>query len=154
MFNLAKFIGGFLGGFLLVSPLLAEPLQYKLGRIATDREIAGWDISIGPDGSNLPEAKGTVLQGEKLYQTKCAYCHGEFGEAVGRWPVLMGGEESLATTEPEKRLVVTGPTQRLSSATSVGQCLSTIHNRSLMRKPTLSRPMSFTSTTWWMRNLS
>ena len=108
MFNLAKFIGGFLGGLLLVSPLLAEPLQYKLGRIATDKEIAGWDISIGPDDSNLPEAKGTVLQKEKLYQTNCAYCHGEFGEAVGRWPVLIGGEESLATTEPVKRLVVTG----------------------------------------------
>ena len=128
MFNLAKFIGGFLGGLLLVSPLLAEPLQYKLGRIATDKEIAGWDISIGPDDSNLPEAKGTVLQKEKLYQTNCAYCHGEFGEAVGRWPVLMGGEESLATTEPVKTVgSYRGPTQRLSSATSVGQCLSTIH---------------------------
>ena len=56
MFNSAKFIGGFLGSLLLVSPLLAEPLQHKLGRIATDKEIAGWDISIGPDGSNLPEA--------------------------------------------------------------------------------------------------
>ena len=69
MFNSAKFIGGFLGSLLLAFPLLAEPLQYKLGRTATDKEIAGWDISIGPDGSNLPEAKGTVPQGEKLYQT-------------------------------------------------------------------------------------
>ena len=102
MFNSAKFVGGFLGSLLVVSPLLAEPLQHKLGRIATDKEIAGWDISVGPDGSNLPDAKGNVLQGEKLYQTKCAYCHGEFGEAVGRWPVLMGGEESLATMEPVK----------------------------------------------------
>ena len=39
MLNSAKFIGGFLGSLLLVSPLLAEPLQYKLGRIATDKEI-------------------------------------------------------------------------------------------------------------------
>ena len=147
MFNSAKFIGGFLGSLLLVTPLLAESLQYKLGRIATDKEIAGWDISIGPDGSNFPEAKGTVHQGEKLYQTKCAYCHGEFGEAVGRWPVLMGGEESLASMEPLKT-VGSYPTQRPSSAISVGQCLSTIHNRSLMRKPTLSRPTFSTSTIW------
>lgn len=101
MYNLAKIFAGLFGGFLLAAPLLqAEPMTYKFGQIATDREIAGWDISVGPDGSNLPDARGTVMQGEKLFQTKCAYCHGEFGEAVDRWPALMGGNDSLASTEP------------------------------------------------------
>ena len=38
MFNSAKFIGGFLGSLLLVSPLLAEPLQYKLGALPQTRK--------------------------------------------------------------------------------------------------------------------
>jgi cytochrome c len=105
MFNLGKFVAGVLGATLLLAGTAsAEALKYKFGRIVTDKEVAGWDISISPDGANLPEASGTVVQGEKLYQTKCAYCHGDFGEAVDRWPALMGGESSLKTLEPTKTI--------------------------------------------------
>ena len=69
MFNLAKFFGGLIGSLLIASSLIAEPLHFKLGRIATDKKIAGWDISVGPDESNLPDAKGNVLHGERLYLT-------------------------------------------------------------------------------------
>ena len=34
-----------------------------VGRIATQEEIAGWDIDIGPDGHGLPVGKGTVKAG-------------------------------------------------------------------------------------------
>ncbi len=65
-------------------------------------EIAGWDIAIRPDGHNLPVGKGTVKQGEPLYVERCASCHGEFGESAGRWPILSGGNGSLATHDPVK----------------------------------------------------
>ena len=39
--------------------------------------------------------RGTVKQGEEIFQERCASCHGEFGEGAGRWPVLAGGQGSL-----------------------------------------------------------
>jgi S-disulfanyl-L-cysteine oxidoreductase SoxD len=73
-----------------------------IGRAATAQEIAGWDIAIRPDGKGLPVGKGTVKQGEALYLTRCAACHGEFGESAGRWPILMGGAGTLAGHDPVK----------------------------------------------------
>ncbi|MBM3526656.1 MAG: cytochrome c [Alphaproteobacteria bacterium] len=73
-----------------------------IGREATTQEIAGWDIDIRPDGHGLPPGKGTVKQGEDIYMTQCAACHGEFGESAGRWPIVSGGSGSLATHDPVK----------------------------------------------------
>jgi mono/diheme cytochrome c family protein len=73
-----------------------------IGRVAQPQDIAGWDIAIRPDGHGLPPGKGTVKQGETLYMERCAACHGEFGESAGRWPILSGGNGSLASPEPIK----------------------------------------------------
>ena len=43
--------------------------HYGIGRTATDAEIAGWNIDIGRDGSNLPPGSGTVAHGWLLAQT-------------------------------------------------------------------------------------
>lgn len=75
-----------------------------LGRVATAEEIAAWDIDIRPDGAGLPEGRGTVAEGEPLYSDNCAVCHGDFGEAVDRWPVLAGGHDSLTHDRPEKTI--------------------------------------------------
>ena len=73
-----------------------------IGSTATAEMIAGWDIDIRPDGTGLPDGEGSVAEGEKLYEAKCASCHGLFGEGAGRWPVLAGGEGTLDTAHPEK----------------------------------------------------
>lgn len=73
-----------------------------LGRTALPEEIAAWDIDVRPDGKGLPVGKGSVKQGEEVFLAQCASCHGEFGEAVGRWPVLVGGRGSLTHDNPEK----------------------------------------------------
>lgn len=73
-----------------------------IGRAATPQEIAGWDIDIRPDGHGLPPGKGTVAEGEPLYMERCAACHGEFGESAGRWPMIAGGQGTLATHDPVK----------------------------------------------------
>lgn len=78
----------------------AKPLG--IGRLAKPDEIAGWNISIRPDGQGLPPGKGTVKDGEALYVERCAACHGEFGESAGRWPILMGGAGTLAGSDPVK----------------------------------------------------
>lgn len=92
----------FLMTFLAVVPALAETGAYGIGSPATAKEIAGWDIDIRPDGKGLPPGSGSVEDGETLYEEKCASCHGSFGEGVGRYPVLSGGEGTLTEERPEK----------------------------------------------------
>jgi mono/diheme cytochrome c family protein len=75
-----------------------------LGRPALPEEVKAWDIDVRPDGQGLPEGKGSVSDGEALFQTKCSSCHGEFGEGAGRWPVLAGGKDSLTSDRPEKTI--------------------------------------------------
>ena len=83
---------------------IALPAKLGVGREATTAEVAGWDIDVRPDGQGLPQGKGTVAQGEAIYQAQCAACHGEFGEGKDRWPVLAGGHGSLKHDRPEKTI--------------------------------------------------
>lgn len=75
-----------------------------LGREALPEEIKAWSIDVRPDGQGLPVGKGTVRQGDELFQAQCASCHGEFGQGNGRWPVLAGGQGSLKDDRPEKTI--------------------------------------------------
>jgi cytochrome c len=86
----------------LVTPALAG--SFNLGREATKDEVAAWDIDVRPDGAGLPEGKGTVAQGEEVFAEQCASCHGDFGEGVGRWPVLAGGQDTLKSDRPVKTI--------------------------------------------------
>lgn len=83
---------------------LREGGTFHLGRKATEDEIAAWDIDVRPDGTGLPEGSGTVADGEVLFTDNCAVCHGDFGEGVGRWPVLAGGQDTLTKERPEKTI--------------------------------------------------
>jgi len=76
--------------------------EYNIGASASAQEIAGWDIDIRPDGMGLPVGSGNAVNGEETYETFCASCHGVFGEGEGRWPVLTGGEGTLAEERPVK----------------------------------------------------
>jgi S-disulfanyl-L-cysteine oxidoreductase SoxD len=80
----------------------APASKQGIGRAAHADELKAWSISILPDGRGLPVGKGTAKKGEELFVEKCAACHGEFGEGVGRWPVLAGGTGSLKNDRPEK----------------------------------------------------
>jgi hypothetical protein len=77
---------------------------YGLGREALPEEVEAWDIDIRPDGKGLPEGSGTVAEGEQLFADNCAFCHGDFGEGIDRWPVLAGGFDSLNGTNPVKTI--------------------------------------------------
>ena len=53
-----------------------------LGQPLTESDVQPWDISILPDGSNLPPGSGTAAQGAKIFAEKCAMCHGENGKGA------------------------------------------------------------------------
>jgi cytochrome c len=86
---------------LLALPTLAAaaPLQYGFGKAATKQEIAGWDIDVRPDGKGLPKGRGSVAEGQAIYDDKCASCHGTFGES-NSYLQIAGGVGSLATDQP------------------------------------------------------
>ena len=70
-----------------------------LGRPATEAQIAGWDISILPDGTGLPPGGGTPAAGAAVYAQKCQACHGDKGVG-GPNDRLAGGQGTLTTATP------------------------------------------------------
>ena len=74
-------------------------LKYGFGQPATPAEIAGWDIDVRPDGTGLPEGRGSVANGQKIYDEKCASCHGTFGES-NSYLQIAGGVGTLGTDQP------------------------------------------------------
>ncbi len=62
-----------------------------IGREATPREVAAWDIDVRPDFKGLPKGQGSVSQGQDVWEAKCASCHGVFGEANSTFSPLVGG---------------------------------------------------------------
>jgi mono/diheme cytochrome c family protein len=87
---------------LTAAPSLASDRPFNLGTIATAEEVAGWDIDVRPDGLGAPVGMGTAIDGEDIYAERCAACHGDFGEAVDNWPVLVGGASTLDDKDPVK----------------------------------------------------
>jgi len=97
-----RFLKGLTLAALIMLP--AQAGQLGLGREATPAEISAWDIDVRPDGLGLPEGRGTVAEGEEIFAERCAICHGDFGEGVGRWPVLAGGQDTLKDNRPVKTI--------------------------------------------------
>ncbi|WP_316151818.1 c-type cytochrome [Cupriavidus sp. BIC8F] len=77
-----------------------------LGRTATPAEVAAWDIDVRPDFQGLPRGSGTVAQGQRVWDGKCASCHGDFGESNEVFSPLVGG----TTAEDIRRGRVDGMT--------------------------------------------
>ena len=75
----------------------------NLGRPATPAEVAGWDISIPPDGTGLPPGNGTPEQGAVVYAQKCQACHGEKGAGKPN-DQLVGGQGTLASANPVRTI--------------------------------------------------
>lgn len=67
-----------------------KPWQH-IGRKATPAEVKAWDIDVRGDFKGLPKGKGSVAQGEQIWEAKCASCHGSFGELNEVFPPLVGG---------------------------------------------------------------
>ncbi len=58
---------------------LYEGLTTDLAKPLLAKELKPFDITIFPNGKNLPTGQGSVLQGKELYKNQCQMCHGEQG---------------------------------------------------------------------------
>ncbi len=63
----------------------------QLGRTATAAEVKAWDIDVRPDFQGLPPGRGTVAQGQTVWDARCASCHGDFGESNAVFTPIAGG---------------------------------------------------------------
>ncbi len=103
---------------------LAAATKYPgIGRAATPKEVAAWDIDVRPDFKGLPAGSGSVAQGMEVWESKCASCHGIFGESNEVFSPIVGG-----TTKDD---VKTGRVARLTDPGFPGRT-------TLMKVPTLS----------------
>ncbi|MFZ5567825.1 MAG: c-type cytochrome [Pseudomonadota bacterium] len=94
-----------------------------VGRDATIKEVAAWDIDVRPDFKGLPPGSGSVAKGQDVWEGKCASCHGIFGESGEVFSPLVGG----TTAEDIK----TGRVANLNRADFPGRT-------TLMKVPTVS----------------
>jgi len=102
MYDLVKSIT-FLLTFIFITNLVnANERKFNLGKVASKKEVAGWNIDVRPDGIGAPKGSGNAIKGEEIYAEACASCHGDFGEGIDRWPELVGGENTLDTHDPVK----------------------------------------------------
>lgn len=102
---LACLLLGIAGGAALSMPAVraaqAEPAgasardtkaaRAQLGRTATAAEVKAWDIDVRPDFQGLPPGRGTVAQGQTVWDARCASCHGDFGESNAVFTPIAGG---------------------------------------------------------------
>jgi mono/diheme cytochrome c family protein len=75
-----------------------------LGKPISEADIKAWDISVLPDGTNLPPGSGTAAQGAKVFVDHgCNQCHGDGGKGgssnmlVGNPPLTKDGIASNKT---------------------------------------------------------
>lgn len=87
---------------LFPATLVAEPLFQPLGKDAKQASPqSAWNLTITPDGKNLPAGHGNAQQGEQLFKQHCASCHG-FGAIGASAMPLVGDVGSLTEEYPEK----------------------------------------------------
>jgi mono/diheme cytochrome c family protein len=84
---------------MLIGAVAASATEF--GRPASPAEIRLWDIDVLPDGTGLPQGRGSVARGRQVFEESCAACHGDSGQG-GIADRLAGGQGSLASARPVK----------------------------------------------------
>jgi pyrimidine operon attenuation protein/uracil phosphoribosyltransferase len=60
-------------------------------RLAVLVDRGGHELPIRPDFVGLPKGSGSVSKGEEVWVSKCASCHGDFGESNEVFTPIVGG---------------------------------------------------------------
>lgn len=79
------------------SAKMAKP-GVAYGKPVSAPDLASWDIDIRtPDGKGLPPGRGSVADGKKVYDAKCASCHGPDAKGGPVYGSMVGGINSFTT---------------------------------------------------------
>jgi cytochrome c len=88
---MSRFTKALLALALVAGSAQADGPYPGIGRSATTKEIAAWDIDVRPDFKGLPAGSGTVARGMQVWESRCASCHGTFGESNEVFTPIVGG---------------------------------------------------------------
>src|SRR2546426_8156929 len=78
-----------------VQPLADRP---HFGRPITEADLAAWNIDVRTtDGRGLPPGRGSVEEGKRVYDAKCASCHGADAKGGPMFGTMGGGIGSFTT---------------------------------------------------------
>lgn len=128
-----------------VRPAPEVPTRFEVGRPATAREIAAWDVDISPDGAGLPQGRGTPTQGAAVYAAKCAVCHGATGEGqVGTPPLGVPLAPKLVGREPSDSFAFGQDPKRVKTVGNYWPYATTVFDY-VRRTMPLSAPGSLTN---------
>jgi S-disulfanyl-L-cysteine oxidoreductase SoxD len=86
-----------------VQPLPDKP---RFGQPISEADLAAWNIDVRtPDGLGLPPGRGSVAEGRKVYEAKCASCHGADAKGGPVYGTMVGGIGSFTT---DRRVLTPG----------------------------------------------
>lgn len=82
---------------------LAHAATPSFGQPISPADLAG-EFSIPPSGVGLPAGSGTAAEGQRVYASVCAACHGDKLQGIKATgaPGLVGGRGSLTGPKPLK----------------------------------------------------
>lgn len=93
---------------LLCGAAAAQSKFPGIGRPATPAEVKAWDIDVRPDFTGLPKGSGSVAKGQKVWDEKCASCHGTFGESNEVFTPIVGGTTAQDIKIGRVRALISG----------------------------------------------
>lgn len=86
--------------------------RYQLAEPISKDALKAWNISVYPNGKNLPEGSGSYEKGKTLYVQQCMSCHGEDGKggikldpyrgAIER--LVKSNQDTLVSERPQKNI--------------------------------------------------
>lgn len=108
-----------LSAFTLGSAHAQNAPWHNMGRDATAAEVKAWDIDVRPDFKGLPAGAGSVSLGESVWESKCASCHGSFGESNEVFTPIIGGTTKKDIETGRVAALVQGATSTAPQKTTI-----------------------------------
>jgi len=88
-----------------MSPAPPAP-SVGFGKPISEADLVTWNIDIRTsDGRGLPPGRGSVAEGQRVYETKCLECHGAEAKGGSVYGPMVGGIGSFTT---DRRVVTPG----------------------------------------------
>lgn len=80
--------------------------HFGVGSAPTSTQLAAWNTDIGPEGTELPEGRGSARDGAQIFAQQCAACHGAEGQGLEPlYPLLISrdprGEGFAFSSDPK-----------------------------------------------------
>jgi hypothetical protein len=138
-------------------PALAQDKYPGIGRAATAKEVAAWDIDVRPDFKGLPPGSGTVARGQDLWEEQAApsatACSANPTPSSRRWLAAPPQTTSRPAASPASSAATTPAAPRLMKVPTVSTLWDYIHRAMPWDEPKSLKPDEVYAVTAFLLNL-